>query len=186
MENLNIAEILKNDLPENVIEIIEILELLKMALNDTHDEIGEKLENIYNDKQYETINNYVTIAKKLDFYDKQIDDFLDKLYIEKPIEVDLDEKTYLEIKKNYPDLDKIDMDETKKYTLYDDYTYKTPYAFELKDSGLVISNSWKQMLTNTCKFLAEKDHDIILNFENIDEMNGKKRKYFTLPKKRVV
>lgn len=102
MENLNIAEILKNDLPENVIEIIEILELLKMALNDTHDEIGENLENIYNDKQYETINNYVTIAKKLDFYDKQIDDFLDKLYIEKPIEVDLDEKTYLEIKKITP------------------------------------------------------------------------------------
>ena len=69
------------------------------------------------------------------------------------------------------------MDSNIQYTLFEDFTHKRPFAFELNGEKHNVTE-WKDMLLQTCNIISNIDKHLIMSFPKNERMNGKKVTYF--------
>lgn len=175
MEYQELLNNIKNEFPEKAIEIIECLELLRMVIDDTVDTIGEKVNESFSEKQYDKLPYYSKLAEEMETYEKKLKEVIDILDIEG---LELEDKGEDE-EKEVPDYDKYTIDKNIEYSLYENFTHKRPYGFKLIDDRLIRVKTWQEMLIKVCENLIEVDEEKIIGFEELEHMNGKKKKYFS-------
>ena len=166
---------IKNEFPDKAIDIIEGLELLRMLIDDTVETIGEKVNESFVEKQYDKLPYYSKLAEEMENYEKKLKEVIDILDIE---DLELEDKEEDE-EKEVPDYDKYTIDKNIEYSLYENFTHKRPYGFKLIDDSLVRVKTWQEMLIKVCENLIEVDEEKIIGFEELEHMNGKKKKYFS-------
>lgn len=167
---------IKNEFPENAIDIIEGLELLRMVIDDTVVSIGEKVNESFSEKQYDKLPYYSKLAEEMEIYEKKMKEVIDILNIE---DLELESKEEVDEEKEIQDYDKYIIDNNVEYSLYENYTHKRPYGFKLFDDRLIRVKTWQEMLIKVCEILIEVDEEKIIGFEELEHMNGKKKRYFS-------
>lgn len=80
---------------------------------------------------------------------------------------------------NYEDYN---VDHNVEYNLYEDLKHKRPYGFRMGQDDIIRINTWQDMFVKTCEIFMELDEIKFMDFENIDKMNGKKKKYYSTHK----
>ena len=173
MRYQDILNNIKNEFPDKAIDIIEGLELLRMVIDDTVETIGEKVNESFSEKQYDKLPYYSKLAEEMEAYEIKMKEVIDILDIE---DLELEDKKE---ENEVPDYDKYKIDKNIEYSLYEDFTYKRPYAFKLPDDRFIIVKTWQEMLIKVCESLIEVDEKKIIGFEELEHMNGKKKKYFS-------
>lgn len=168
---------IKNEFPEKAIDIIEGLELLRMVIDDTVETIGERVNESFSDKQYDKLPYYSKLAEEMESYEKKLKEVIDILDIE---DLELEDKEEdKDDEKEVPDYSKYTIDKNIEYSLYENFTHKRPYGFKLIDDRLIRVKTWQEMLIKVCENLIEVDEEKIIGFEELEHMNGKKKKYFS-------
>lgn len=167
---------IKNEFPDKAIDIIEGLELLRMLIDDTVVTIGEKVNDSFLEKQYDKLPYYSKLAEEMETYEIKLKEVIDILDIE---DLELEDKKEADEEKEIPDYDKYTIDKNIEYSLYENFTHKRPYGFKLLDDRLIRVKTWQEMLIKVCESLIEVDEKKIIGFEELEHMNGKKKKYFS-------
>lgn len=93
--------------------------------------------------------------------------------------MELEGKKEADEEKEIPDYNQYTVDKNIEYSLYENFTHKRPYAFKLIDDRLIRVKTWQEMLIKVCENLIEVDEEKIIRFEELEHMNGKKKKYFS-------
>lgn len=169
---------IKIKFPDKAIDMVEALELLRMVINDTNEIIDGKLKRLISDKQYEEITTYSDMANKLTLYEKKIEDIISFIDLEEnePIK-DEDEE---DEKRTIPDYAEYVVDQNIEHSLYENFTHKRPYGFRINSQQLIKASTWKEMLSKFSELLITIDEKKFMGFENRKNMNGKKKKYFSV------
>lgn len=167
---------IKNEFPDKAIDIIEGLELLRMVIDDTVETIGEKVSESFSEKQYDKLPYYSKLAEEMGTYEKKLKEVIDILNIE---DLELEGKKEVDEEKEIPNYDQYTIDKNIEYSLYENFTHKRPYGFKLIDDSLIRVKTWQEMLIKVCESLIEVDEEKIIRFEELEHMNGKKKKYFS-------
>lgn len=169
---------IKIKFPDKAIDMVEALELLRMVINDTNEIIDGKLKRFISDKQYGEMTTYSDMANKLTLYEKKIEDIISFIDLEEnePI-MDEDEE---DEKRTIPDYAEYVVDQNIEHSLYENFTHKRPYGFRINSQQLIETSTWKEMLGKLSELLITIDEEKFMGFENRKNMNGKKRKYFSV------
>lgn len=176
MDYKELLKNIKNEFPDKAIDIIEGLELLRMVIDETVETIGEKVNESFSEKQYDKLPYYSKLAEEMETYEKKMKEVIDILDIE---DLELESEEEVDEEKEIPDYDKYTIDKNIEYSLYENFTHKRPYAFKLLDDRLIRVKTWQEMLIKVCERLIEVDEKKIIGFEELEHMNGKKKKYFS-------
>ena len=171
-------EVIKSEFPDKAIDISESLQLLKETISSTMDDINAKLNEAFVDRDFSLMEKYSQLAKETHNYEAKIGEIIELIDMEDvQIEDETDEEVEQRTILNYKEYV---VDHHVEHTLYDDFTHKRPYAFKINDYQIVKVKTWQDMLIKTCEVLLALDEKKFLNFENIKDMNGKKKKYFSV------
>ena len=84
-------------------------------------------------------------------------------------------KYWIILKNNY---EEYSSDHTTAHTLFENFTYKRPHAFEMNNQTVNVKD-WKDILIETCNMLTSINKDLIANYPNDPKFNGKKNSYFS-------
>lgn len=175
MVKSNPIDLLKKEVPSNVIEIAEKLNEIMEILSFTIDEISKKIVTAMNNRDFETLEEYNNLAKELKKYEDLVTNYI--TYLDVSNDVLLITKNPLANSEQFEPNDKAD--NTQIHTLFDDWTYRKPYGFSFINKRVNKANSWKDVFIKTCKILYKMDEEKFIGFESIDKMNGKKKKNFS-------
>lgn len=178
MDMDEIIEVVKEKFPKSAIDIFESLELLKETISDTMDEMNEKMNKYYQERDFTSRNEIDEIMMATHKYEEVIENIMLKLEHEEIIESE-DEAVKNEGNINYEDYN---VDHNIKYNLYEDLKHKRPYGFRMGDDEIIRISTWQDMFVKTCEILMEYDEKRFMDFEFIDKMNGKKKKYYSTSK----
>jgi hypothetical protein len=172
-----ILQIIKKEFPDKAIDISESLQLLREMINSTMEDVGNKVNTAFNNREFDNFRRYQDLGENIHRYESKIDEIIDFLDIESaPIEDEIDEDTGKKTIPNYADYI---VDHNIEHTLYENLTHKRPFAFRINDSQLIEVKTWQEMFIRTCEFLIAVDENKFISFENNPKMNGKKNKYFS-------
>ncbi|XOS90970.1 hypothetical protein ACLMAB_19715 [Brevibacillus laterosporus] len=72
------------------------------------------------------------------------------------------------------------MDSNVEHTLYENFTHKRPFGFQLNKDHIIEVKTWQAMLKKTSELLLTIDSEKLLSFEHARGMNGKKNKYISV------
>ena len=168
---------IKNEFPDKAIDISESLQLLKEMVNSTMEDINDKINRAFENRNFKNVQKYSTLAEQTYTYEKKIEEIIDFIDIEnRTIENETNEEDEKRIIANYDDYV---VDHNIEHSLYESFTHKRPYGFKMSNHELVQVKTWQDMYIKTCEILISIDENKFLNFQNIDKMNGKKGKYFS-------
>lgn len=177
--------IIKQEFPQQSIDLSESLELLKVSINDTMNAIEKKMSAAFARREFGTQREYMILAESVHQYEQRVDNLIELLELEDTAPfikeaIDLsDESIDSERRKNYA---AYTVDHQVEHTLYENFTHIRPYAFRLGQQEQLFVKTWIEMLIETCNILIDKDAAKFLSFEHIKEMNGKKSKYISSKK----
>lgn len=175
--NINILKLLQKEFPSTVVDIRDALELLEVAIDNSIDKIGEKINYFYSDRNYEKVSELSLNSRELNTINNKIQDTISKLdsIMDNIISND---NSKGKIEKGTPNYADYLVDKNIEHTLNEDYTNKKPASFSIEGKNIK-ANDWKSVLIKTLNYLAEKDSRILESFINDKNMNGKKVLYFS-------
>jgi hypothetical protein len=111
-------------------------------------------------------------------YERAIEEMICGLELE---EVEISEETEEETEKwSIPNYSDYVVDSQVEHTLYENFIHKRPAGFKVNGRQTIEVRTWQGMLLRTCELLMETDEEKFMSFQEIDEMNGKKIKYFSI------
>ncbi|HCW53873.1 MAG TPA: hypothetical protein DG753_09075 [Clostridium sp.] len=177
--DFKVFEFLGEEVPSSVGDIREALDLLATSIDAAIEQVGEKVNKSFMEKDFKKAAELSLNSEELDSISKKIqeaigelDTIIDNSNIEEAEKiVDGDEKSI----PNYSDY-LVDID--IEYNLYEDLTHKRPCAFKIEGTKVEIKD-WKGALVQTINYLAKKDSSIVKSFVDDSKMNGKKVIYFS-------
>lgn len=173
-----ILQTIKKEFPDKAIDISESLQLLREIINSTMEDIGNRVNTAFNNREFDNFQKYKDLGENIHIYESKIDEIIDCLDIESThIENEIDEDIEKKAIPNYADYV---VDHNVEHTLYENLTHKRPFAFRINDSQIVEVKTWQEMFIKTCEVLIAIDENKFLSFENNPKMNGKKNKYFSI------
>ncbi|MBM6820359.1 hypothetical protein H6A19_13635 [Clostridium saudiense] len=177
---LKVFEFLEQEVPSSVDDIREALDLLATSIDSAVEQIGEKVNISFANKDFKKVSELSLNSEELDSISKRIQEFiagLDNIIDDRNIDEDSKkiEEIYEKSILNYSDYL---VDTEIEHNLYEDLTHKRPYAFKIEDTTVGIKD-WKGALIETINYLAKKDPNIIRSFIDDSKMNGKKVIYFS-------
>lgn len=177
MDNWVVINKIKNEFPEKWTEIVKCLELLKNSIADTQNSVSAKLHELVNQQEYIMISDYTKTAELIE----KLIDKIDKVMAVIAVDItDLPHQPVFQKKLiDTAQLDKYTVGNDAPWPLTADFTNKKPYGFRINDLSVVRVSSWRQMLVRVCQYLMAIDEQKFLDFRNINELNGKKRQYFS-------
>ncbi|MDO5039561.1 hypothetical protein [Clostridium sp.] len=177
--DMKVFEFLNVEAPSSVGDIREALDLLVASIDSAIEQVGEKLNVSFVNKEFKKVSELNSNSEELYNINKRIQkviDDLDTIIDERNIEESNEkEESYGKQIPNYSDYL---VDTNIEHNLYEDLTNKRPCAFMIEGKKYEIKD-WKGALTQTINYLASKNKDIITNFVDDPKMNGKKVIYFS-------
>lgn len=172
-----ILQMIKSEFPDKAIDISESMQLLQEMINNIMEDISNKINTAFQNRDFDNVNKYQKIAENIHLYEKRIEEIIDILDIENTFtEGEIDEDTERKLIPNYADYI---VDHNIEHSLYENLTHKRPFAFSINDSKIEVK-TWKEMFIKTCEYLICIDEQEFMSFENNPKMNGKKNKYFSM------
>lgn len=169
----------KIEFPDKAIDILESLQLLQETISSTMEDINDKINEAFNNRDFNSVQMYSKLAKETHSYEEKLEgiiDFIDVEIDDMILGNETDEETEKRIIPNYADYL---VDHNIEHTLHENLTHKRPYAFKVSNYQKIEVNTWRDMFIKTCELLLAVDEDKFLSFENNERMNGKKNKYFS-------
>ncbi|SES69206.1 hypothetical protein [Anaerobranca gottschalkii] len=165
---------IKEEAPNIDLDKLESFDSFMLALNDVLEEYKEKIyKSFLEELQKQKNTTEYTHANK---EKREIITSTSKL--ENNLETnELNEENKFRIKANYQ---KYRANKDVEYTLYENFTHKRPYGFKLKDYPFIVAATWKDVLIKTCEIFMDLDENKFLSFANYPNMNGKRKKIFSL------
>ncbi|TJX15134.1 hypothetical protein E9840_03465 [Tissierella creatinini] len=181
MEDIFLENI-KYEFPERAIDITETLQLLKEVIGSTVDDISLKLNKAISARDALKMDKYKTLAEDCFKYEKLLEEIIDSLEIE--IQDDLsngEETEYNSIngRGNIPNYADFHVDINIEHSLYEDFMYIRPFGFKFIKKEIIESRTWSDLFVKTCEMLYDVEPLKFKGFENLQRMNGKKKKYFS-------
>ncbi|WP_163151111.1 hypothetical protein [Anoxybacillus sp. MB8] len=176
-----LTAVLKQEFPEEAINLAESLVLVKEIINDVMNAINHQMSKAYIDRNFDKSRAYMNMAEKFHQFEIKLEDIINELEVDNvdfmvPVENEEDDTTKNPVR-NYS---QYEVDSDVEHTLYENLTHIRPYGFKINEHQIVKVRTWKEMLVKACEFLIAIDEEKFLNFENVDYMNGKKNKYFSV------
>jgi hypothetical protein len=181
-EKLNMKDVikmLKEELPNNTIDISESLELLKETINETMDNISTELGLACSKRDFTRVKLFTKLGEEINQYEQKLEQIIGLLEIEDPIENIEDVEHGGKKTVNSPDYSVYYVDTNIEHTLYENFTHKRPYGFQIGNQEKIKVKTWQEMLIKICEILITVDENKFVSFEHNPKMNGKKRKYFS-------
>lgn len=177
---LKAFEFLGKEAPGAVEDIREALDLLATSIDSAIEQVGEKVNTSFANKDFKRVAELSLNSEELDSISKKIQETIAGLdNIIDDINTDEDSKNieekYEKLILNYSDYL---VDTEVEHNLYEDLTYKRPYVFKIEETTVGIKD-WKGALIETINYLAKKDPNIVRGFVDDSKMNGKKVVYFS-------
>ena len=170
--NLNIEELsefLNEKFPEELSEINSSIFLLNESLEQTKDSISNSIADLLKEDNHAEAREYIDASEQLKEYINELDSLIDGIN-------QITSKNTDKIKSH--DYEEYSVDNKKPHSLDEDFKFKRPYAFVLKESGKKVHN-WRKMLKETCNFLIDIDENKFENFITDDDFKGRKRDYIS-------
>ncbi|WP_315080562.1 hypothetical protein [uncultured Clostridium sp.] len=183
MFNKELIESIGKSYPERVKDIGESLGLVNIVIDELLGNINEDVTKALDDRNHERATNYIDMHSKIcEIYDKNINLIASLETNEK--EEDVIEQTDEEEKRVIPDYNKYVVDHTIPHALYEDFEFKRPISFKLKDNEMKVS-TWIDVFLLTCEILCKIDSQIFKSFIYDKNMNGRKKSYFSVSKNNI-
>ena len=171
-----LTTVIKNKMPDKAIDIGEALDLLLDTLHSTRLDIGVKLQQANNCKDFTLLEKLAAVSQEITSYEVRLQNFRNLFELDVMPDVEEIESEKEKILLNY---DQYRVDTNIEYTLYENLTNKRPYAFQIEENKALV-NTWQEMLIKTVELLFDKDSDKMKSFAADEEMNGRKVRYFSL------
>lgn len=178
--DFKIFEFLGAEVPSSVGDIREALDLLATSIDTAIEQVGEKVNKSFANKDFKKVAELSLNSEELDSISKKIQEAigdLDTIIDNRNIEEDsrkIDESD----EKSIPNYSDYLVDINIEHNLYEDLTHKRPCAFKIEGTKIEIKD-WKGALVQTINYLAKKDSAIVRSFVDDSKMNGKKVIYFS-------
>lgn len=181
MLDVKIIKLINNRYPNITKDIGESMGLLNIVFDELMNKLNNDITNALNERNYDLasdclkLHEYVNEAYKENFeiieYVKNIE--ADEMEDGVTKEFAQGENKVITSYGNYA------VDQSADHTLYESFEYKRPKGFKLR--GITVeSNSWANVLIETCEILYAIDSSIFADFANDKNMNGKTRSYFSV------
>lgn len=186
MDVEKLITLVKTEFPNDALEIQECLDLLNQSIAGSVVSLKNAMSVAIDARQYAKMTELQSMLQGIDELCKQLDYYSSLLQVDVEIEEQLLEQENLDdaVVKTLPDYESLRVDEYIPYTLYDDYTYKRPAAFELFGERYD-GREWKEVFVKTCEVLFAKDAAVFKSFVGDRSMQGRKSDYFTKDAKSI-
>lgn len=174
--DLKVLDFLYEEVPSSVGDIRDALELLGVSIEGALDQVGEKVNKYFSEKDYKKVSELSVNSEELNCINKKIQEMifeLDSIIDKRNSEGIIEEKD----EKDIPNYNEYLVNNKVEHTLYEDFTHKRPAGFSIQDN-YIEANDWKNVLVETLNYLANLDKEIVENFVDDKKMNGKKVTYF--------
>ena len=175
---MELVNYINDNLSNKASDIADALELVGLVFDDIYDSIADEakrnidLQNLPEASSILKLSNDVLNIKK-DIENTKV------LFVDESEEENIIEEE-LNIDKNhtYIDYENYSVDNTIAHTLYEDYTFTRPCAFELREVKYGV-NSMRDVLIKLCEILLEENPEKIKKFVDDPTMKGRKNSYFS-------
>lgn len=187
MQN-ELIQFIKTNFPQNTTEIRESLELLEYSIESLLDSVLDKSNQIGKgmNRDLDEAIRYMERAKEIKDMSKLIVDFIGKLDIEDYFGLnEIENVEESENIKTLPNYAKYTVDSDIAHNIYEDYTHKRPFAFELKGTKVLVKD-WKEILLEVYEMLISFDKNIFKTFPDNEKMNGRKSPYFAYDESKII
>lgn len=177
---MNIGEIInsiKELYPNEANDIAEALELLLDSINSVIIEMQNSSSQAFKERDFSKGKLLIELAENVNQYEVQLQSLKDSLELDTL--VISDESDENEDKRTIPNYDAYVVDNQVQHTLYESFTHKKPFAFEINGEKYNV-RTWQEMMLKTCEYLIKRNNDIFSKFIGDPTMNGKRMKYFSL------
>lgn len=125
-----ILQMIKSEFPDKAIDISESMQLLQEMINNIMEDISNKINTAFQNRDFDNVNKYQKIAENIHLYEKKIEEIIDILDIENTFtEGEIDEDTERKLIPNYADYI---VDHNIEHSLYENLTHKRPFAVKSK------------------------------------------------------
>lgn len=172
-----LLEFLKDTEIKQYNDLLSSLELEKDILEDITKDLGNKyVPKLILEQKYEKVQETLEYIKRINKKISDIDEILENNF-EEEIADEIEEI----VTKDY---EKYRVDENEKHTLYEVFKHKRPCAFMIENKKIG-ANSWKEVLSETCKYLSLKNKDILEKIVINEEIKGRKRSLFSVTNKQM-
>lgn len=191
MDITRIINFLKENYTYNADELYECLSLLLDTLDTTMAAIQQSSNEAFVQRDFPKVDSYYDMAKEINNVHGKIKECMEQLRVNIPDE-EVNDDEEAENSKEFPqeelesvaeeivkhtDQDDYKVDSTIKHTLYEEFSFKKPAAFEM-DSVRLEVRDWRDLFFLTCEALVKKDRSIFESFISDPSMNGRRIKYF--------
>lgn len=194
MDIPRIIRFLKENYSYNADEIYECLSKLTDTLDRTMAAIQHSSTEAFVQRDFFKIKSYTEMADEINSVHEKIKGYMEQLSVKTPDDAPTDDNEIIEDSKELPreelesaiedklvenaDPDDYKVDSSIKHSLYEDFSFKRPAAFEI-DSVRIEVRDWRELFFLTCETLLRKDRSIFESFISDPSMNGRRVKYFS-------
>lgn len=166
--------------PKKAKDIGESIGYLNLIIDELLSDINEDVSKALGDRNHKRATNCIDIHSKIcEIYDENIN-LIESLETDEK-EADVIEQTDEEEKRVIPDYNKYVVDHSIPHTLYENFEFKRPIGFKLKDSEIPAA-TWIDVFLSTCEILCKIDLQVFKSFIADKNMNGRKMNYFSCSK----
>ena len=173
MELLELAELIRNYYPDKAKEISATLELLGDIMEDTREEIKQRIMLLFDKGLHEDMIPYNQLAAAMLIYMQRLQEIQAALELGEQFRVDTEKDKKLRL----PDYKAYEVDPELVHTLQESFTHTRPAAFELLNQRFEVQ-SWHEMLIKTGVCLLDLAHDRFVSFQYDSEMRGRKKNLY--------
>ncbi|MEW5920809.1 MAG: hypothetical protein AB1796_07675 [Bacillota bacterium] len=177
MFSAEIIQFLRNHFPVHLSEVRAAVDLLVYSVDDAIEAIIKKGNALSTNKELQEAIIFLEKAGEMEIALKTLQNYMNQIETEDDSPI-FEDEILDNIEKQNPNYDEYSTDRTTAYTLFENYTYKRPHAFEMINQTVNVRD-WKDMLMETCKKLTKINKDLILRFPDDPKFNGKKISYFS-------
>ncbi|WP_066173787.1 hypothetical protein [Bacillus marinisedimentorum] len=178
MELRDIIAAIKKDFPGRAVDLSESLELLNETVSGTMNEVNDKINEAFLNRDFEAREEYNKVAMAIYKYEQLLQGVADELDVDR-VEIQAREDISGSEGGSKRNEEAFLVDSKVEHTLYEDFTYKRPSGFRIGDSERMEVKTWKEMLHKMIELLIMQDEEKVTRLIRMDKMNCRKRRCFS-------
>lgn len=180
MFSKELIESICENYPSKAKDIGESIGYLNLIIDELLTDIKEDVTKTLGERNHKKATECIEMHSQIcRIYDENIN--LIESFETDEKEADVIEQTDEEEKRIIPDYNKYVVDHSIPHTLYENFEFKRPIGFKLKDSENSAS-TWIDVFISTCNILCKTDLHVFKSFIADKNMNGRKMNYFSFSK----
>jgi hypothetical protein len=166
----DLVSIIKDDFPEQAIDLTDCLDLALITLDATVVEIQSRISAAIQSRDFSRVKDLTNLAETINRLEVEMAEIKQNL---EPDEMEVQPEDSKSV--NY---EEYKVDSKIPHTLYEDFSHKRPHAIEFNNKRIEVK-TWLEVLLETCNVLISKDQDLFHKLSNDPKMKGKKSAYLT-------